>query len=106
MNHFQLFLYKNVSERLTTISPYEAACLYTLANQTQLLGGGGGGGGGTFCGGGTESSSRTCLSGQNPLADCVRPASGLCPGGHFLGGTKSAMHGTGQILHIVSGKLH
>ena len=38
-----------------------------------LEGGGGGGGGDTFCGGGTES------------------ASGLCPGGHFLGGTKSAM---------------
>ena len=36
-------------------------------------GGGGGGGGDTFCGGGTESASRTCLPGQNPLADCVPP---------------------------------
>ena len=58
-----------------------------------------------FSGGGTKSASETrppgqiplaefVRWGQNPLADSVRgtkSASGICPGGQFMGGTESAM---------------
>ena len=102
---------------MTTISPYEAACLHARkSNAMDLLLEGGGGGGGTH----------SAEEGQNPLAEHVPPdrihwrivsprtvpASGLCPpgqnpladsvrgdtfwvggggGGGGGGGTKSAM---------------
>ena len=58
-----------------TISPYEAACLYTLANQTQWI----------YCW--REGGTHSAEEGQNPLAEHVprtESAGGLCPPGQSM----------------------